>query len=306
MNALDERRPLFDLACHGLLWLVLALLCLPVWLAFVAASLPVDEAARAPLPWLPGDRFLENVATAWQRADLGRALANSVFMASAVTAGKIAVSILSAFALVYFRLRARWLVFWAIFLSLMLPVEVRIAPTYEVVANLLTPAYALLDLLGAGPAQAGTGADRPAKVSLIDTYAGLTLPLLASATATFLFRQIFLSIPEELAEAALVEGCGPVRFLRSILLPLSRANLAALAVVLFVWSWNQYLWPLLVTTEERYATIVMTMQRLVEATDAAPEFHHVAAVAMLAMLPPVAVVILMQRWFVKGLVETDK
>jgi len=301
-----ERAPLLDLLTHALLVVALAALCLPVWLALVAASLPLEEAARTPLPLLPGDRLLENLAAAWQRADLGRALLNSTIMAAGIAAGKIALAVLSAFALVYFRLRLRWFAFWAIFLSLMLPVEVRIVPTYEVVANVLVPVHSLAGWLGLGPALAAEGTGGTAKVSLLNSYAGLILPLTASATATFLFRQVFLTVPEELTEAALVDGCRPMAFLRLVLLPLSRTNLAALFIILFVWSWNQYLWPLLVVTDPAYDTAVVAVTRLMPSMDALPRWHETMAAALLAMTPPVLVVLLFQRWFVQGLIEQDR
>lgn len=301
-----ERAPLLDALTHLLLVLTLAALCLPVWLALVAASLPLEEAARVPLPLLPGDRLLENLAAAWQRAELGRALLNSTLMASGIAAGKIALAILSAFALVYFRLRLRWLAFWAIFLSLMLPVEVRIVPTYEVVANVLVPVQAVAGWLGLAPALAADGVGAGAKLSLLNSYAGLVLPLTASATATFLFRQVFLTVPEELTEAALVDGCRPMAFLRLVLLPLSRTNIAALFIILFVWSWNQYLWPLLVVTDPAWDTAVVAVTRLMPSMDALPRWHETMAAALLAMAPPILVVLLFQRAFVRGLIEQDR
>jgi sn-glycerol 3-phosphate transport system permease protein len=195
-----------------------------------------------------------------------------------VAVGKIAISILSAFAIVYFRFPGRMLAFWTIFVTLMLPVEVRILPTYKVVADL----------------------------GLLDSYTGLILPLIASATATFLFRQFFLTVPEELTEAARIDGAGPLRFFRDILLPLSRTNLAALFVILFIYGWNQYLWPLLITTRNDMSTIVVAIGRMIKATDDAIDWPVVMATVTLAMLPPVAIVVLMQRWFVKGLIETEK
>ncbi|MCL6609617.1 MAG: ABC transporter permease subunit, partial [Geminicoccaceae bacterium] len=213
---------------------------------------------------------------------------------------------LSAFALVYFRLRLRWLAFWAIFLSLMLPVEVRIVPTYEVVANVLVPVQSLASWLGLAPALAAEAAGGTAKVSLLNSYAGLILPLTASATATFLFRQVFLTVPEELTEAALVDGCRPMAFLRLVLLPLSRTNLAALFIILFVWSWNQYFWPLLVVADPAYDTAVVAVTRLVPSMDALPRWHETMAAALLAMTPPVLVVLLFRRWFVQGLIEQDR
>jgi sn-glycerol 3-phosphate transport system permease protein len=205
-------------------------------------------------------------------------LLNSTWMAIIITVGKIVISITSAFAIVYFRFPFRTLAFWLIFITLMLPVEVRIIPTYAVVANL----------------------------GLLNSYLGLTLPLIASATATFLFRQFFLTVPDELMEAARVDGAGAMKFFRDILVPLSRTNIAALSVILFIYGWVQYLWPLLVTTDSRYYTIVMGIKRMAARADSEPQWQLVMAAVILAMLPPVLVVILMQRLFVKGLTETEK
>jgi sn-glycerol 3-phosphate transport system permease protein len=199
-------------------------------------------------------------------------------MALLITAGKIVLSLLSAYAVVFFRFPGRMLAFWMIFLTLMLPVEVRIGPTYEVVANF----------------------------GMLDSYAGLTIPLIASATATFLFRQFFLTVPDELVEAARIDGAGPMRFFKDVLLPLSRTSIAALFVIQFIYGWNQYLWPLLVTTDESMYPIVMGIKRMISGGDAATEWNAVMATAMLAMIPPALVVLLMQRWFVKGLVDTEK
>jgi sn-glycerol 3-phosphate transport system permease protein len=203
---------------------------------------------------------------------------NSLIMALAIALGKIAISLLSAYAIVYFRFPFRKLIFWLIFMTLMLPVEVRILPTYGVVADL----------------------------GMLNSYTGLSIPLIASATATFLFRQFFLTVPDELLEAARLDGAGPWRFFRDMLLPLSRTNIAALFVILFIYGWNQYLWPLLVTTDPGYYTIVMGIQRMVTVADATPQWHLVMATVILALLPPVAVVIGMQRLFIRGLVETEK
>jgi sn-glycerol 3-phosphate transport system permease protein len=280
-----ERRPLFDAIAHLTLVLGVVIVALPIWIVLVTSTQRMEDVLSAPIPMWFGDRAIENYTAVLgvgvqgsRTGPVAQMMLNSLIMALAIAIGKIAISLLSAFAIVYFRFPGRMLAFWTIFLTLMLPVEVRILPTFEVVANL----------------------------GLLNSYLGLTVPLIASATATFLFRQFFLTVPEEFTEAARVDGAGPLRFFLWILLPLSKTNIAALFVILFIYGWNQYLWPLLITTEERYQTIVMTMQRLVEATDAAPEFHLVAAVAMLAMLPPVLVVVLMQRWFVKGLTETEK
>jgi sn-glycerol 3-phosphate transport system permease protein len=203
---------------------------------------------------------------------------NSLVMAVTIAVGKIVISILSAYAIVYFRFPLRMVCFWMIFLTLMLPVEVRIMPTFKVVADL----------------------------GLLNTFAGLTIPLIASATATFLFRQFFLTVPDELLEAARIDGAGPVRFFAAILVPLSRTNIAALFVILFIFGWNQYLWPLLMTTQEGMYTVVLGIKRMTAAAEAASNWNLVMATAMLAMVPPVTIVVLMQRWFIKGLIETEK
>jgi sn-glycerol 3-phosphate transport system permease protein len=280
-----ERRPALTVFAHVVLLGGVAMVALPIWLTFVASTHPTANILKAPIPVLPGDRLLENYATVLGygvhgtgSGPVGRMMLNSLVMALGIAIGKIAISILSAFAIVYFRFPLRMLAFWTIFVTLMLPVEVRILPTFEVAANL----------------------------GLLNSYLGLTVPLIASATATFLFRQFFLTVPDELTEAARIDGAGPLKFFWDILLPLSRTNLAALFVILFIYGWNQYLWPLLVTTDENMYTIVMGIQRMVTAADTEPLWNYVMAVAMLAMLPPVIVVLVMQRWFVKGLIEPEK
>jgi len=261
----------------------IAVVALPIWLTFVASTHPVENILRAPIPIWPGDRLVENYASVLGHgvagsSSVGEMLFNSLVMALGIAIGKIAISILSAFAIVYFRFPLRMFAFWTIFVTLMLPVEVRILPTFEVAANL----------------------------GLLNSYWGLTVPLIASATATFLFRQFFLTVPDELAEAARIDGAGPLKFFKDILLPLSRTNIAALFVILFIYGWNQYLWPLLITTDEGMYTIVMGIQRMVTVADTEPVWNLTMAVAMLALLPPVVVVLVMQRWFVRGLIETEK
>jgi sn-glycerol 3-phosphate transport system permease protein len=280
-----EHRPLRAVGSHLVLIAGAALVALPLYIAFVASTLSFDEVISVPMPLLPGSHLLENYAqvlghgsTLGSSAPVGRMLWNSLVMALVIAVGKITISMLSAFAIVYFRFPLRKTCFWLIFVTLMLPVEVRIFPTYAVVAQL----------------------------HLIDTYAGLTLPLIASATATFLFRQFFLTIPDELAEAARIDGAGPLRFLKDVVVPLSRTNIAALFVIMFILGWNQYLWPLLVTTQESMYTVVIGIKRMMAGGDAATEWQLVMATAVLALLPPLAVVLLMQRWFVKGLVDAEK
>ncbi len=280
-----ERRPVGTFISHLVLIIGVAIVALPLYVAFVGSTLSFDQVTSVPMQLTPGTHLLDNYTTALlhgssqaSKAPVGIMMWNSLIMALAIAIGKIAISILSAFAVVYFRFPLRRTFFWMIFVTLMLPVEVRIFPTYKVVSDL----------------------------GMVDTYAGLTLPLIASATATFLFRQFFLTVPDELAEAARIDGAGPLRFFFDILLPLSRTSIAALFVIMFIYGWNQYLWPLLVTTREDMYTVVIGIKRMVAGGDTLVEWQIVLATAMLALLPPAAVVLLMQRWFVKGLVETEK
>jgi sn-glycerol 3-phosphate transport system permease protein len=279
-----ENRPWLNAMTHLLLIFGIIVVIFPIYIALVTSTHEAEDILTTVQPWF-GSEMLENYGTVLQKGKVsasgipvGMMMWNSLIMALGIVVGKITISILSAFAIVYFRFPLRNLCFWTIFLTLMLPVEVRILPTYAVVANL----------------------------GLLNSYAGLTLPLIASATATFLFRQFFMTVPEELAEAARVDGAGPMKFFFDILLPLSRTNLAALFVILFIYGWNQYLWPLIVTTDESMTTIVMGIQRMLYVADAIPEWNITMATAILAMLPPLLVVIVMQRLFVKGLVETEK
>jgi len=280
-----ERRPWLDLVSHLVLIAGVAVVALPLYVTFVASTLTAEEVLQAPMPLLPGSQLVENysqVLSAGSQklssAPVGRMMFNSLVSALVIAIGKIAISLLSAFAIVYFRFPLRSFFFWMIFVTLMLPVEVRILPTFKVVSDL----------------------------GMLDSYAGLTIPLIASATATFLFRQFFLTIPDELAEAARIDGAGPMRFFVDVVIPLSRPNIAALFVILFIYGWNQYLWPLLVTTQESMYTAVIGIKRMIAGGDAATEWHLVMATAILAMLPPALVVVLMQKWFVKGLVDTEK
>ncbi len=280
-----ENRPLFTVFVHVTLILGVLIVMLPIYVTFVASTQAPGDVLRAPIPMTMGDQLVDNysavLGTGLQRASSGPVapmMLNSFIMAMGIAIGKIVISLLSAFAIVYFRFPGRMLAFWTIFITLMLPVEVRILPTYEVMAQL----------------------------KLLNTYTGLILPLIASATATFLFRQFFMTVPDELVEAARVDGAGPMKFFWDILLPLSRTNIAALFVILFIYGWNQYLWPLLITTDASMYTIVMAIQRMVVAAENEPEWHFITAVAILALIPPVLVVVVMQKLFVKGLVETEK
>ena len=283
-----ENRPIANAVSHLVLALGVLIVAFPVYITFIASTQTAEQIVQnVPMSLLPGN----NVINSYKFALFGGVteygskvpaaapmLAVSLVMALTIAIGKIAISLLSAFAVVYFRFPGRNLIFWMIFITLMLPVEVRIGPTYKVVSDL----------------------------GMLNSYAGLTVPLIASATATFLFRQFFLTVPDELVEAARIDGAGPMRFFWDVLLPLSRTSIAALFVIQFIYGWNQYLWPLLVTTTEDMYPIVMGIKSMISGGDAATEWNAVMATAILAMIPPALVVILMQKWFVKGLVDSEK
>jgi sn-glycerol 3-phosphate transport system permease protein len=280
-----EKRPLLTVLSHAVLILGVLLIAFPVYVTFVASTHSLERILEVPMPLVPGDQLVENYrqalaagSTKGSKAAVGTMLVNSTVMALGIALGKIAISIISAFAIVYFRFPLRLSFFWMIFVTLMLPVEVRIIPTFKVAADL----------------------------GILNSYVGLTLPLIASATATFLFRQFFLTVPDELAEAARIDGAGPMRFFWDVLLPLSKTSIAALFVIQFIYGWNQYLWPLLITADESMYTTVIGIKRMIVGSDATNEWNLIMATAMLAMLPPALVIVLMQRWFVKGLVETEK
>ena len=280
-----ERRPGLNFLTHAVLLFGIALVVFPLYLAFVASTHTRDAILAVPMPLLPGSQLIENytgalMGTQTQGAQVavGRMMWVSLVTALVIAIGKIAISLLSAFAIVYFRFPFKKLVFWMIFITLMLPVEVRILPTYKVLADL----------------------------NMLNTYAGLTVPLIASATATFLFRQFFLSVPDELVEAARIDGAGPMRFFKDVLVPLSQTSIAALFVIQFIYGWNQYLWPLLATTTEDMYPVVIGIKRMIASGDAAVDWNIVMATAVLALIPPAIVVMLMQKWFVKGLVDTEK
>ena len=301
-----ERNRALDWLTHTILIGGAILVGFPIYYAFVAATQPVSEVVKVPMTLIPGDQLLNNVGTAWEQAKLGRQLFNSFVMAFGITVGKITISILSAFSITYFSYRFRVVAFWMIFITLMLPIEVRIVPTYQVAANALLPLQVLVDVLnleGLFAGLFGHSINISLEWSLLDSYAGLTLPLMASATATFLFRQFFLTVPEELCEAARIDGAGPMRFFRDILLPMSVTNMAALAVILFVFSWNQYLWPLLMTTDPEMKTVVIGVAQLVPDIEGEPDWHIAMAAMLLALFPPVVVVVVLQGLFVQGLIK---
>lgn len=280
-----ERRPVGTLLAHFTLIAGIIIVAFPIYYTFVASTRTIAEILAPPMPLWPGTHFLENYGQALfgglgriGGVDVSLLLVNTTVVALAIAVGKIVISMLSAYAIVFFRFPLRMVFFWMIFITLMLPVEVRIMPTYKVMVDL----------------------------GLIDTYAGLTVPLMASATATFLFRQFFLTIPDELVEAARIDGAGPWRFFKDILLPLSKTNIAALFVILFIYGWTQYLWPLLVTNSNDMNTIIIALRKMISFADAETEWHMVMVTTILALVPPVMVVVLMQRWFVKGLVDSEK
>ena len=280
-----EHKRIGNIVPHAILWIGVAIVAFPVYLAFIGSTHDAASIANGQMPITPGPYFYQNYyrtifvgTSATTREPVATMIVNSFVMAMVIACGKIAISIISAYAVVYFRFPFRMAAFWIIFITLMLPVEVRIYPTYKVAADL----------------------------SLLDTYTGLTLPLIASATATLLFRQFFMTVPDELVEASRIDGAGPFRFFKDTLLPLSRTNMAALFVILFIYGWNQYLWPLLITTRDDMQTIIIGIKKMIVTSDALTEWQLVMATVMLAMLPPVFVVITMQRLFVRGLIETEK
>jgi sn-glycerol 3-phosphate transport system permease protein len=281
-----ERNRFLSVLTHAVLIAGILVVAFPLYLTFIASTHTTQDVVQVPMPLTPGSSMVENYTAALlgqrtgtgSHAPVARMMTVSLVMALLITFGKIAISLLSAFAIVYFRFPFRMAFFWAIFITLMLPVEVRILPTYKVVSDL----------------------------GMLNSYAGLTIPLIASATATFLYRQFFLTVPDELAEASRMDGAGPMRFFKDVLLPLSATSTAALFVIQFIYGWNQYLWPLLVTTQEDMYPVVMGIKQMISGGDAGIEWNVVMATAVLAMIPPAVVVMLMQKWFVKGLVDTEK
>ncbi len=304
-----EKTPILDFFTYAFLILGIFIVGFPILYSLIAATLPLEDVVKVPMPLIPGDQFIVNMKEAWSRGDLGTQILNSVIMASGITIGKITVSMIGAFSIVYFDYKFRVLAFASVFCTLMLPVEVRILPTYEMAANVLNPIQGLCDFLHLdGLLSWFTGNDITIDLnwSLLDSHTGLILPLVASATCTFLFRQFFLTVPEELCEAAKMDGASPMTFFRKILFPLSKTNIAALVVIEFVYGYNQYLWPLLVTTNPKMTTAVIGLQNLIPQADDLPEWNLALGAAVLVMLPPVLVVLFMQRWFVKGLIEKEK
>jgi len=276
-----EKRGLGIWLSHAIMILGVLIVFFPIWLAFVASTVTQPEIVSPPMPLLPGNQFFINykkALLAGVNVPVGTMLTNSLVMAIGIAVGKIIISLLSAFAIVYFRFPGKKIFFWLIFITLMLPVEVRIVPTYEIIAGF----------------------------GMLNSYGGLIFPLIASATATFLFRQFFMTVPDELAEAARVDGAKPLRFFWDILIPMSRTNIAALFVILFIYGWNQYLWPLLITTDPEMNTIVMGIKQMFPSGDDVADWPVIMATSILAMIPPVIVVISMQKLFIRGLVDSEK
>lgn len=304
-----ERSPWLTAFCYFVLIVGAAVVCVPLYMSFVAGSLDYVRLQQTPFPLLPGGHFWENMATAWNRVDFSRLYLNSIIVTVGIVAGKIAVSLIAAFAISYFRFPFRMTTFWVIFVSLMLPIEARIIPTYEAIADVggpLREVFRMTGISGLVETMTGYRIEMALNWNFINTYPGLILPLIASASATFLFRQFFLTIPDELCEAAKLDNAGPLKFFKDILLPLSTSNIAALAVILFIGNWNQYLWPLLFTTDPEMRTVVLGLRHLVPGPDEPPAWNLSMAAAFFVMLPPALVVIFLQRWLTRGMVDSGK
>lgn len=295
-----ERSPILNIVTHIVMLMVFLLSAFPILVVFIASTHDLRTVNQVPMPLWPGEHLIQNYALVWQKANFGEKMLNSLIVAVGVTAGKIALAAISAFSIVFFHYRLRMFLFWLIFITLMLPLEVRIVPTYAVAADVAEPLRWLAWLAGF---ELGL-----APVNLLNTYSGLILPLIATATGTFLYRQFFMTIPESLVEAAKMDGVGPMRFFWDHLIPLSRNNMAALATIMFVYSWNQYLWPLLITTNQSMATATMMLQKMVPGPlfGQPPVWNEAMAATMLVMAPPLLIVIFMQGYFVRGLIATDK
>jgi len=302
-----ERTPILNFFTHVILFLGFLMAVAPFVIVAIASSHNLKDVNDVPMSLLPGNDFWLNIKTAWTTADLGPKLLNSLIMATGVAAGKVIISALTAFSIVYFRYPGRTVIFWLIFITLMLPLEVRIVPTYAVVANVLSPYQTILDLTGLSwLIEKVSGVQVSLSLGLLNSYSGLILPLIATATGTFLYRQFFLTVPDELTEAARMDGAGALRFFIDVLLPLSRTNMAALGTIMFLYAWNQYLWPLLITTDQSHATAVTELKQLIPNVGGIPEWNIAMAGTLIVMLPPLIVIVAMQRWFVRGLIATEK
>lgn len=303
-----ENNKWFDALSHAVLILGIAIMLFPVYLVFVGATLTYESLITPPIDLLPGDQLFINIKGAWEKAHFGRSMLNSFIVACILILGKCLLGSITAFTIVYYRFPGREVIFWMVFITLMLPLEVRIVPTYGVASNMLGPFQALLDV---------TGLTRLIEWLLnirlnitwnvLNSYVGITVPLVATATGTFLFRQFFKSIPKELVEAAKMDGAGPIRFMIDILMPLSKTMFAALATIMFVSGWNQYLWPLMVATEQDMHTAIIALKGLIPSEEAPIQTWHLAmAGAIITMIPPILVILFFQKWFVRGLVTNEK
>ena len=308
-----ERTPWLNFLTYAVMIIGALLVLLPIWLVFVGATLTIREINTPEIHILPGSHLIDNLIAAWHRAALGKQILNSFIMSVGVAAGKVFMSALTAFGLVYFRFPGRMLLFWLIFITLMLPLEVRIVPTYAVAANALWPFQAMLDASGVTDLLASiAGLHIALEWNLLNSYTGLILPLVATATGTFLYRQFFLTVPDELLEAARMDGAGAWRFFLEFLLPLSRANMAALFTIMFLYAWNQYLWPLLATPDRSgfgttaVVAIKMLSPNATTTGGGTPDWNVAMAGCLIIMVPPLVLVALMQRHFVRGLIATEK
>lgn len=293
-----QRTPWSDALTYFLMIIGFIVLIGPFIVILSGASQTMVEINAIPFNFMPQDQFFTNLQAAWARANLGAAMLNSLIMAIMVTAGKVILSALTAYAIVFFRTPLKHFFFWVVFITLMLPLEVRVVPTYSVAADLFQPFKMLIEAV--------TGIQVSVEWNLLNSYSGLTLPLIATATGTFLYRQFFMTLPDELAEAARMDGSGPIRFFFDMLLPLSRTNMLALTTIMFVYGWNQYLWPMLMVTDPSYKTVMMSLINLLPSDNGTPDWNVTLAGSLIIMAPPLLVVAILQRWFVRGLVASDK
>lgn len=293
-----ERTPYMNIVTYAIMVLGLIIVLLPFVMVLTAATQNLQEVNTVPYQLAPGTSFWENLSAAWQRANLGVAMWNSLYTSVLITVLKVGIAALSAYAIVYFNNPLKHVFFWLVFITLMLPLEVRVVPTYNIAADVLQPVNWFVALV--------TGIELHLEWNLLNSYTGLVLPVVATATGTFLYRQFYMTLPDELTEAAKMDGAGPIRFFIDILLPISRTNILALGTIMFVYAWNQYLWPKLMVTDPAFKTSMVAMRALVPGENSLPEWNISMAGALIIMLPPLIVVAVLQRWFVRGLVSTDK
>lgn len=305
-----ERTPILNWATHLILLSGVLLLLGPIYLVFAAATQSLSEVNQVPANLGLSGHLWENIQAVWVNHDFQRKFLNTAVVASGIVIGKVSIACITAFGIVFFDYRLRMPIFWLIFITLMLPLEVRIVPTYAVAANALSPVQAILDLTGLSWVITKlSGIELALEWNMLNSYTGLILPVIATATGTFLYRQFFLTIPDELVEAAKMDGAGPVRFLIDTLIPLSRTNMAALATIMFVAGWNQFLWPLLIVTDPDMRPVAVELRAAIPTggeTGGIPDWNNAMAASLMAMLPPIVIVILTQRWFVRGLINSDK